>query len=600
MDTSTTNQGWAYGGPRHKIILGIDYGTTFSGVSYVTTDKCDIQDINLVTNWPGTDAGLWKAPTRIAYALENLGMRLNRWGFEVDPDHKSYSWTKLQLDANARPSDYDDPSLTRLSGQIMMALPSFRDAAGVCEDFLRELYIHTNRILRKEIDDYTVENTVVECWITLPAIWSEEAKHATLTAARNAGFANGPDDEIFTIAEPEAAAIATLTAYADPFAKDAIKVNEHILICDCGGGTVDVTTYTVTQVNPQLTFDELCIGIGGKCGSTYIDRNFHALLSERFGQAFDDLSYNHKGIGSAFMACFENVKCDFGLEPNQTMFEIDQLKMDVATSAYYQPDERTVVLSHEDMKGLFDPVIQEITSLVEDQVERAKNRRGAQINRIILVGGFGGSPYLQSELTGWCKAHGDIMLLCPKDPQAAIVKGAALRGLEGLTPRIKHARRHYGFICGMPFRPGRDDEEHSFINEFDDMKMCSGLMRWMIAKGESVFMGDYRTISVHCPYAPGKPFVHATMLYSSALNAVPERYDDPRVEVIGRIDTKFPANFDFGEALESTFNPRLRRTVYRIAFKVEVIFGDRGENLKFRTSINGVVGGSTQVIFPRT
>jgi hypothetical protein len=40
--------------------------------------------------------------------------------------------------------------------------------------------------------------------------------------------------------------------------------------------------------------------------------------------------------------------------------------------------------------------------------------------------------------------------------------------------------------------------------------------------------------------------------------------------------------------------------MYRIAFQVEVVFGDRGDNLQFRTTVNGVVVGTTQIIFPRT
>lgn len=37
---------------------------------------------------------------------------------------------------------------------------------------------------------------------------------------------------------------------------------ENILICDCGGGTVDITTYVITQVSPHLAFDELHVGAG--------------------------------------------------------------------------------------------------------------------------------------------------------------------------------------------------------------------------------------------------------------------------------------------------------------------------------------------------
>jgi hypothetical protein len=47
----------------------------------------------------------------------------------------------------------------------------------------------------------------------LQLVWSEAAKDATLRAAKSAGFGNRKGDEVWTIAEPEAAAIATLKRY---------------------------------------------------------------------------------------------------------------------------------------------------------------------------------------------------------------------------------------------------------------------------------------------------------------------------------------------------------------------------------------------------
>ncbi|KAI9640181.1 hypothetical protein NHQ30_011418 [Ciborinia camelliae] len=50
---------------------------------------------------------------------------------------------------------------------------------------------------------------------------------------------------------------------------------DNILICDCGGGTVDITIYTVTLVVPKLKFEELCVGTG-KCiyspGNLFCDK----------------------------------------------------------------------------------------------------------------------------------------------------------------------------------------------------------------------------------------------------------------------------------------------------------------------------------------
>ena len=73
----------------------------------------------------------------------------------------------------------------------------------------------------------TFDMTPMECWITLPAIWSEEAKDATLTAAKNAGFGSRAGDEIYTIAEPEAAAVATLSKFTGAVI-NAVKVSRSI------------------------------------------------------------------------------------------------------------------------------------------------------------------------------------------------------------------------------------------------------------------------------------------------------------------------------------------------------------------------------------
>jgi hypothetical protein len=85
--------------------------------------------------------------------------------------------------------------------------------------------------------------------------------------------------------------------------------------------------------------------IGGKCGSTYIDRNFHALLSKRFGSAFDDLSFGQKGPGGKLMNAFQVFKRDFGRTDNADEREIGPINLDVPESEYYDPDDRMVLLS---------------------------------------------------------------------------------------------------------------------------------------------------------------------------------------------------------------------------------------------------------------
>lgn len=66
--------------------------------------------------------------------------------------------------------------------------------------------------------------------------------------------------------------------------------------------------------------------------------------------------------------------------------------------------------------------------------------------------------------------------------QAAVVRGAALRGLEGLAPTKKYARRHYGVSAGKIFRENIDPEYLSYMSTYDNQKCCDGRMSWMISK----------------------------------------------------------------------------------------------------------------------
>lgn len=45
-----------------------------------------------------------------------------------------------------------------------------------------------------------------------------------------------------------------------------------MLVCDCGGGTVDITTYVVFTTKP-LQFEELCEGIGMAVDIHHISAN---------------------------------------------------------------------------------------------------------------------------------------------------------------------------------------------------------------------------------------------------------------------------------------------------------------------------------------
>ncbi len=69
------------------------------------------------------------------------------------------------------------------------------------------------------------------------------------------------------------------------------------------------------------------------------------------------------------------------------------------------------------------------------------------------------------------------------------------------------------------------------------------------------------------------------------------------VELVGVIKTKFPANFDFGTAVRSKFNSRLGKQVYEFSFETQVVFGSKGNNLTFKTVVDGKVVSTADIVF---
>lgn len=77
-----------------------------------------------------------------------------------------------------------------------------------------------------------------------------------------------------------------------------------------------------------------------------MDRNFYALMSKRFGAAFDNLPIKRKSPGSDFMKKFEIIKRDFGHSDEDTTFELPlNMTLQDPDPDYFDEEERLVIIS---------------------------------------------------------------------------------------------------------------------------------------------------------------------------------------------------------------------------------------------------------------
>ncbi|CAM1511902.1 Fc.00g094150.m01.CDS01 [Cosmosporella sp. VM-42] len=583
---------------RTKLIVGIDYGTTYSGLSFALSNAADFKDIIPWTKYPGASSHnaehCVKAPSRVAFKDENSELDENAWGYQVEPGMRAYAWTKLLLDRLSLQSDYDDPDLYKPVGDEMIRLPQGKSAKDVATEYLKGMYNMFQGAVTDLFGGDKLDDLPIDFWLTVPATWSEKAKLLTKNAAMHAGFATRAIDRIMLISEPEAAAHLALKSslhHLDNF----VTPGTGVMVCDCGGGTVDLTTYEVTDTKPSLKLREIAVGVAGKCGGTFVDRNLFKLLAQRFGDAFTSLGPDQIGPASPFMDQFELRKKDFSLKnPSRRAQRIPlfmpQLQLTPALEKYYEKRSNSVLLTSADFKMLFDPVVDMILKLVGDQVAQVKKANESAVETLVLVGGFGSSPYLKERLSEWCEDANMRMTTPISGAWSAIVCGAVVRGLEGSIVKEKKCRRHYGHVLSEPYDPERHrnfDKKKRFIykHSWFDREYLTGFMYWEIRKVSyssgavidettEISSSFQKTMTYGWLYA-----THRSSLYCCSLDEGPESIESDRIEKVGEVSYTLD-KLDMGNVESKVDNDGVKQ--YRVSFQLNIRLDDESGHLVFR------------------
>lgn len=477
------------------LVVSVDYGTTYTGISFAMIEGTEFT----IDEWPRdsfyeyppekTETAL-KVPSQIAYPTKNSKLVKQAWGYQIDSRTARCAWMKLLLDKNETVKEYDDPNLRDDIDSMILSMPGDKNVEAVTADYLREIYEYAKMKISDQLSQ-AIDEINIHFWFTMPAIWGPLAEKKTLEAAKEAGFGvDGRRDTISVIKEPEAAAFAVLwDTELDP--SSSVKKNSALLVCDCGGGTVDLSVYQVIEPSPKIKLKEVCPAIGGKCGGTTLDRNLYKMMKERYGDYFASLEASLIGPGSDFMNDWERNKRTFG-DPEKSL-ERMQLDMDAPDSETYDYDEGEIILTPDDMREIFDPVVQKIIGLLSAQCDKAQENK-ARITDVILVGGLGGSPYLQEKVRLWCRVR-SIDLRIPEDSWSAVSRGALLRGLDLAMVEQRIARYHFGIPVTRPFIPGKDDESQAYNCPFYG-KRARGYVLWCVDKGAEINDGIYTKIKL--------------------------------------------------------------------------------------------------------
>ncbi|KAK4447403.1 hypothetical protein QBC34DRAFT_467550 [Podospora aff. communis PSN243] len=159
-----------------RVILAIDYGTTFTGLSWMevladgshTTHK-------LFEDWPGLSSR--KVPSAVSYTGSSDGQQ--QWGHDIQTGSEVLRWTKLELRQGTRVDELKKLRATVVPAHLCM------DAEDIITDYLKKV---TRRWFEhmSAHNASTLRNVPLDVVITNPAEWPYTAKNKTVRAVHSA------------------------------------------------------------------------------------------------------------------------------------------------------------------------------------------------------------------------------------------------------------------------------------------------------------------------------------------------------------------------------------------------------------------------------
>ncbi|KAG0243097.1 Heat shock 70 kDa protein 12A [Actinomortierella wolfii] len=485
------------------VLVAIDFGTTFSGCAYAYTPQD--QEPKLISEWPRGTPYYAKAPTINVYKIK---------GTKGKPELASWGWD-AKLPRGPTKSDYIQLYKYKIQLDEMAVLPWVHhiSVSEAISDYLKAIHEYSAGVIEQQIGNRFTRTSFRYC-LTVPAMWSDRAKDTMRQAAIQAGLITQDDhpDRLMLVSEPEAAAL-----YCEKECNEYdLKDGDRFLICDAGGGTVDLIVYDVTLTDKGRNLSEVTKGHGATCGSMFVDLNFGDLLSQKF---------QSQGANIQDDIIVRMVKTfAFELKPHFDGSNEIYLELPLDLQVYHIKDPETIGIDEGVMlfeaselkEKVFDPVVKQVLDLIQGQLDSATN-----CSAIFLVGGFGSSAYLLKRVK---QAFGSTVktISAPYRPEIAVVKGAvyAGMGLKKITARA--TRRCYGISVKSPFERGVDPPELMEISV--EGLECRDRFYSFVKQGQLVKVNECVSDSFYFVYEGPEKETDSYGISIYAINGDPPRY----------------------------------------------------------------------------
>ncbi len=546
-----------------KIVVAIDFGTHGSGFAWATVSNLQNMTNNRLIAYQDfvTRGGSSSYPKDLTAVLVDRDGTAVEFGFKArkrwqaadargNPDRLGYA-TRFKM---ALRSDAPQADVTRFHGSL--ARPDRRTVKKLISDCLGKLY----RTALKEIHATSfrgigfTEDDIRWC-VTVPAIWKDAEKQAMRDAAAEAGMPSS-EERLLLVSEPEAAAIycaltpGTLLGPTRPEGRlDVETAGSRFMVVDCGGGTVDITSYQIRTDGLETNrLAEVGIPDGGPLGSAYINQHFvERVLADRFGiEQLKALTVSHAREIALLEDRWEEQKTGLHSEttPDGTPVFTGSCDIEVPGRLWEALAEPTrerlteeafddpyhLVLTPEEVTDLHESVVGRVLETIERQHRSVVDHgTGDGVDQILVVGGFARSTYLRDRIAQ--RFGGEVEVLIPQDPAVAVLGGAVHFAYDPSVIWERRSKYTYGYICSKPFREGVDPEAKRFTDPEKKVR-CDKRFGIMVRRGDPVPVDRIIKDDIGIPY-PDQRTVNLSLF--ATFSDEPQYTDEAGCELVGTV-----------------------------------------------------------------
>eukprot|EP00484_Ammonia_sp_Unknown_P030045 CAMPEP_0197025488 /NCGR_PEP_ID=MMETSP1384-20130603/5811_1 /TAXON_ID=29189 /ORGANISM="Ammonia sp." /LENGTH=1044 /DNA_ID=CAMNT_0042454023 /DNA_START=14 /DNA_END=3148 /DNA_ORIENTATION=- len=364
-----------------KVHCGIDFGTAGSGFAYALAGK---NEVYTDQNWSGSKHVDVKTKTNILLDRDGNCIAFGDDATDkyVRTDSKDLFFERFKMalyekklmekeekEKEKGGADGDDENYRiDIREELEAANGEKLASRKVLEEAIRFMKEHAMKNLRQKLGE-SLRNEEVQWILTVPAIWSDQAKSVMQTAAVNAGMVDPKIDGQLIIAyEPDCASLSiqhelneelrlknkqekeakqrklkagqnvAVNQEQDEDKKDDdelqeeeemdtfFEVGDKVILCDLGGGTADIACH---QLDEHGGMREIAAPSGGAWGSTYVDEHFLELLRDMFGAEWmEEFRREHPSKYIDILQNFRAAKANYKVQDKKNKTKIKKKQYD--------------------------------------------------------------------------------------------------------------------------------------------------------------------------------------------------------------------------------------------------------------------------------